>query len=135
MRVVMLKEAFRAVKRDCVEGAEDGLLTREELAAATTHVLRVLSRTEISAGQADCLARRALEDAGAGEDGMSFTEFKRAVLAPAECDRRATRVQRWLLVAVLPVLYGLTTRIGFVTLPMHAVATGMSLYEVGRVKE
>ena len=134
MRQVTLEEVFRAVKRDQYHGgggAGEELLSREELAAATTHVLRVLSRTEISTEQADCLARHALKDACAGADGMSFDQFKRAVLAPAECDLRATCVQRYLLVSVLPLFYGLTTRIGFVTLPMHAVATGMSLYEIG----
>jgi len=129
-REVSAEDIFCAVQKD---HDAKGLLTRDELSEATIAVLRVLSHTEISLAQAEALTQRALEEAGAGPDGISLGEFERAVRLPIQQDRDATRFPRTLLVAVLPVLYGISTRIGFVTLPMHAVASGLSLQQVGMV--
>jgi hypothetical protein len=129
-REVSAEDIFCAVQKD---HDAKGLLTRNELSEATIAVLRVLSHTEISQAQAEALTQRALEEVGAGPDGISLGEFERAVRLPIQQDRDATRFPRTLLVAVLPVLYGISTRIGFVTLPMHAVASGLSLQQVGMV--
>jgi len=127
---VNLGDVFRAVQKD---HDMHGLLSHEEIAQATLSVLRVLSQTDISAAQANTLAARIVEDAADGHSSISFRQFEKAVLAPVDHDREATLVPRILLVSVLPVLYGLSTRIGFVTLPMHALASGLSLVEVGLV--
>ena len=129
-RDVSLQAIFCAVQK---EHDVSGLLTHAELAFASRCVLRVLSQTEISEAQADKLAHTCFEEAAAGLEGISFAQFEAAVLKPADMDRKATRVPRVILVCALPVLYGVSTRIGFVTLPIHAVASGMSLSEVGCV--
>ena len=129
-REVSVEDIFCAVKKDHDPA---GLLTRDELADATISLLRVLSHTEVSHAQAEKLTQRALEEAGAGQDGIYLDEFERAVRLPIQQDRDATRFPRALLVAVLPVLYGVSTRIGFVTLPMHAAASGLSLLQIGLV--
>lgn len=129
-REVSVRDIFCALQKD---HNVDGLLTPGELASAIGSVLRVLSQTEISVEQAEKLRLSAMQEAGAGPEGISCGQFERAVQAPADLDREATRVPRVLLVSVLPILYGVSTRIGFVTLPMHAVASGLSLSEVGCV--
>ena len=141
---VSLQDIFRAIKTsssaagdNAVESAQGPCgekLTGDEIAVTTRTVLRVLSQTDISQEQAALLALRCLDEAGvSAQDGITFGEFQRAVLAPVDADQAATRVPRMLLVYVLPVLYGISTRVGFVTLPLHALASGKSLVEVGLV--
>ena len=109
---VSLQDIFRAIKTsssaagdnavESAQGACGEKLTGDEIAVTTRTVLRVLSQTDISQEQAALLALRCLDEAGvSAQDGITFGEFQRAVLAPVDADQAATRVPRMLLVSLM----------------------------------